>query len=153
MANSNNFACFFVFCWHLFCFNILLLILIILTNKAMWRSGKRVVHSPSGPGFESQVPHFLNIFSLQVLLCAHRLAEHHASSSMQYPDGQRPDLVVHEWRSTIVQVHACLLDSRKSKKASTIGLQNCFLHHLFRPNTPLFYLFILFYFNCFIIFV
>ena len=110
------FRAIFLFCWHLFCFDILLLMPITMTNKAAWCVGKASMHYPYGPRFESQVLHFLNNFVFQVFPCVLKLAAYHAPSSIQMPDGQEPDLVVNSWRSTIVQVNACILDPRKSKR-------------------------------------
>ena len=111
----------------------------------MGRGGKQAKHSPSGPGFESQVPHFLNNFGFQIFQYMCISAAYHAPSSIQAPDGQEPDLVANDWRSTKSQVHAPTLDNKKSKGPASNGPRNSFLHLLKSGPTPLF-LFILF--NC-----
>ena len=70
-----------------FCFIILLFICVILTIGTTWRGGKHIVAFPSGPGFESQVPHFLNVIFLQVIMCALRLEIYHTPSPIKAPDG------------------------------------------------------------------
>ena len=135
-------ALFVFFFWQLFCFHIILFVYIIITIETMWRSGKASNVYPSGSEFESQVPHFLNNFVFQVSPCAYKLAVHHSPSSTQAPDGQRPDLVVKSWRSTIVQVNACILDPKKVKKSSNIGLKKLLLTPPNRPNSsfPLYFI-------------
>ena len=135
-----------------FCLIILLLFCIILTNRSTWCSGKASVQTPSGPGFESQVPHFLNIFSFQVIVCTLKFATYHAPSPIQAPDGQWPDLVVHDWRYTKAQVNAPTLDQRKSNGLADNGPSNCYQHPSKAGPILLFsFIYFLFeYFNCFI---
>ena len=117
---------FYFFLTNNCCFIILLLFCINITNKSTWCSGKANVHYPSGPGFESQVPHFLNIFSFQVIVCTLQLAVYHTPSCIQETDGQRPDLMARDWKTTKALVNACILDQRSQKRPAHIGPRICY---------------------------
>ena len=149
LGHSNQARIFFNF-WKQFCFlyNIHYL---HCNNKSSSVSQWSTCQLPRRLGLEvrgsipaSNTLYFL--ISFQVIICARQLSIHHASSPIQAPDGQWPDLLVHKWRNTKSLVHTSTLDQKKSKGPAFLGLHYCFSYSQIRPNTPLSsILFILFY--------
>ena len=98
-------------------------------------------------GSNPRSPTFFDIFLLQVIMYISKYAAYHTPSSIQWPDGQRPNLVAKIWRSTMVQVSACTPNPKSQTRPACFGPSDCYSCPYFRPKplslSILFILFIL----------
>ena len=112
---------------------------------------------PSGPGFESQVPHFLNNIFLQMIQCTCQPKTHHTPSPINTPDGQ----VARSGGQKFKEHHkssqrACMGSQNVNwvsfKWASEISIQTPNIRPNFSTFFILFFSFIYFiYDNCFLL--
>ena len=104
------------------------------------------IQMPTGPGFESQVPIFLVIFSIHVIKCRSRLGAHHTPSDIkrQMAQGQiwqsRNDGL---WWDLVNQ---CTQNQESQTRPACDGPQNCYqdLQNQAQTSNSFYFLFILF---------
>ena len=78
--------------------------------------------------------------------------DHHAPSSIQAPDGQWPDLMASDWRSTKEQVNAPTLDPKGSNEPAVNGPTNFFPHPSKSDPILLLFIYLFCLFNLFVLF-
>ena len=114
------------------------------------------MYFPSGPGFESQVPHFLNVICFQIIQCVFKPKIYHRRSPINVPDGQMARSGGQALRAHDGLSQRSSTGSQKSKRISKWANKNCFLHPQKQAQTLFpshFYLFNLIVLFCLINFL